>query len=92
MSRVDRWRISSRHNSNRIKSGRLGNVRHKVHKISDRYPTKGISQFHKLEWKNKRQMLGEPMLRRVHLVRARIQYGKKILNGMYMYGGKNHEN
>lgn len=66
-----------------MKSGTLGNIRHKVHKISDRYPTKGISQFHKLEWNNARKML-----RRVHLVRTRIQYGKKILNGMYMYGGK----
>ena len=37
---------------------------------------------------NARKMLGKPMLRRVHLVRTRIQYGKKILNGMYMYGGK----
>ena len=37
---------------------------------------------------NARKMLGKPMLRRIHLVRARIQYGKKILNGMYMYGGK----
>ena len=53
MSRVDHWRISSRHNSNRMKSGTLGNIRHKVHKISDRYPTKGISQFDKLEWNNK---------------------------------------
>ena len=72
MSRVDHWRISSRHNGNRMKSGTLGNARHKVHKISDRYPTKGISQFHKLEWNNARKMLGKPMLRRVHLVRARI--------------------
>ena len=87
MSRVDHWRIHKIHNSNRMKSGTLGNIRHKVHKISDRYPTKGISQFHKLEWNNKRKMLGKPMLRRVHLVRARIQYGKKILNGMHMYGG-----
>ena len=89
MSRVDYWRISSRYNSNRMKSGTLSNVRNKVHKISDRYPTKGISQFHKLEWNNKRKMLGEPMLRRVHLVRARMQYGKKILNNMEV---KNHEN
>ena len=92
MSRVDHWRISSRHSSNIMKYGALGNIRHKVHKISDRYPTKGISQFHKLEWNNARKMIGKPMLRRVHLVRARIQYGKKILNGTYMYGGKNHEN
>ena len=88
MSRVDHWRIHKLCNCNRIKSGTLGYTRHKVHKISDRYPTKGISQFHKLEWNNSRKMLGKPMLRRVHLVRARMQYGKKILNGMYMYGGK----
>lgn len=87
MSRVDLWRISSKRN--RMKSGTLGNVRHKVHKISDRYPTKGISQFHKLEWNNARKMLGKPMLRRVHLVRARMQYGKKILKDMEV---KNHEN
>ena len=89
MSRVDLWRISSRHNSNRMKSGTLGNIRHKVHKISDRYPTKGISQFHKLEWNNARKMTGKPMLRRVHLVRARMQYGTKILKNMEV---KNHEN
>ena len=92
MSRVDHWKIHKLCNGNRMKSGALGNIRHKVHKISDRYPTKCISQFHKLEWNNARKMLGKPTLRRVHLVRARIQYGKKILNGMYMYGGKNHEN
>ena len=89
MSRVDHWRIYSRHNSNRMKSGALGNVRHKVHKISDRYPTKGISQFHKLEWNNKRKMLCKPMLRRVNLVRVRMQYGKKILKDME---AKNNEN
>ena len=89
MSRVDHWRISSRHNSNRMKSGTLGNIRHKVHKISDRYPTKGISQFDKLEWNNARKMLGKPMLRRVNLVRARMQYDKKILKNMEV---KNNEN
>ena len=77
MSRVDHWRIHKLCKGKRMKSGTLGNARHKVHK---------------LEWNNKRKMLGKPMLRRVHLVRARIQYGKKILNGMYMYGGKNNEN
>ena len=89
MSRVDHWRIHKLCKGNRIKSGKLGNVRHKVHKISDRYPTKGISQFHKLEWNNKRKMLCKPMLRRVNLVRARMQYGKKILKDMEV---KNHEN
>ena len=89
MSIVDHWRISSRHNSTRMKSGTLANIRHKVHKISDRYPTRGISQFHKLEWNNKRKMLGEPMLRRVHLVRVHTQYRKQIIRIMEV---KNHEN
>lgn len=53
MSRVDHWRIHKLCNGDRMKSGALSNTRHKVHKISDRYPTKGISQFHKLEWNNK---------------------------------------
>ena len=89
MSRVDHWRIHKLCNGNRIKSGALGNTRHKVHKISDRYPTKGISQFHKLEWNNTRKMLGEPMLRRVHLVRAHMQYRKQIIRIME---AKNNEN
>ena len=89
MSRVDHWVVPRKRYRNRIKSGTLGNIRHKVHKISDRYQTKYISKFHKLEWNNKRKMLGEPMLRRVHLVRARMQYGKKILKNMEV---KNHEN
>ena len=89
MSRVDHWKIHKLCDGNRMKSGTLGNVRHKVHKISDRYPTKGISQFHKLEWNNKRKMLGEPMLRRVHLVRVHMQYGKHIIRIMEV---KNHEN
>ena len=88
MSKVDHWRIHKLCNGNRMKSGILGNTRHKVHKISDRYPTKGISQFSKLEFNNMRKMTGEPMLRRVHLVRARIQRYKKIRNVMYIYGGK----
>ena len=83
MSRVDHWRNHKLCNGNRMKSGTLGNTRHKVHKISDRYPTKDISQFN-----NARKILGKPMLRRVHLVRARIQRYKKIRNVMYMYGGK----
>ena len=89
MSRVDHWIIPRKRNRNRIKSGKLGNIRHKVHKISDRYPTKGISQFHKLEWNNKRKMAGKPMLRRVHLVRVHMQYGKQIIRIMEI---KNHEN
>ena len=89
MSRVDHWRIHKLCNGNRMKSGTLGNTRHKVHKISDRYPTKGISQFHKLEWNNKRKMAGKPMLRRVHLVRVHMQYGKQIIRIMEV---KNHEN
>ena len=89
MSRVDHWRIHKLCDGNRMKSGTLGNTRHKVHKISDRYPTKGISQFHKLEWNDKRKMAGKPMLRRVHLVRVHMQYGKKIIRIMEV---KNHEN
>ena len=89
MSRVDHWRINKLCNGKRMKSGTLGNIRHKVHKISDRYPTKGISQFHKLEFNNMRKMTGEPMLRRVHLVRVHMQYGKKIIRIMEV---KNHEN
>ena len=89
MSRVDHWRIHKLCNGNRMKSGELSNTRHKVNKISDRYSTKGISQFHKLEWNNNRKMLGEPMLRRVHLVRVHMQYGKKIIRIME---AKNNEN
>ena len=81
MSRVDKWVIPRKRYRNRIKSGKLGNVRHNVTKVlNGRTGCKGTN--------NARKMLGKPMLRRVHLVRARIQYGKKILNGMYMYGGK----
>ena len=88
MSRVDHWKIHKLCTGNRMKSGALSNTRHKVHKICDGY-------FHKskysltltlLNTNNKRKMIGKPMLRRVNLVRARIQYGKKILNGMH--GGK----
>ena len=89
MSRVDHWRNHKLYNGIRMKSGTLGNTRHKVHKMSDRYPTKGISKFHKLEWNNERKMAGKPMLRRVHLVRARIQRYKKILKDSEV---KNHEN
>ena len=81
MSRVDHWRISRKRNRNRIKSGKLGNVRHNVKKVLN--GRKGCKHTN-----NARKMLGKPMLRHVHLVRTRIQYGKKILNGMYMYGGK----
>ena len=89
MSRVDHWRIHKLCNGNRIKSGTLGNTRHKVHKISDIYPTKGVSQFRKLECNNKRKMLGEQMLRRVHLARVHMQYRKQIIRIMEV---KNHEN
>ena len=81
MSRVDLWIIPRKRNRNRIKSGKLGNVRHNVKKVLNGRP--GCKHAN-----NARKMIGKPMLRRVHLVRARIQYGKKILNGMYMYGGK----
>ena len=81
MSRVDHWIIPSKRYRNRIKSGKLGNVRHDVSKVLNGRP--GCKRTN-----NARKMLGKPMLRRVHLVRARMQYVKKILNGMYMYGGK----
>ncbi len=74
MSRVDHWRIHKLCKGKRMKSGTLGNARHKVHK---------------LEWNNKRKMLGEPMLRRVHLVRVHMQYGKQIIRIME---AKNNEN
>ena len=81
MSRVDKWVIPRKRYRNRIKSGKLGNVRHNVTKVlNGRTGCKGTN--------NARKMLGKPMLRRVHLVRARIQYGKKIINGMDMYGCK----
>ena len=81
MSRVDHWVIPRKRNRNRIKSGKLGNVRHNVTKVLN--GRTGCKRTN-----NARKMLGEPMRRHVHLIRARIQYGKKILNGMYMYGGK----
>ena len=84
MSRVDHWRNHKLCKGNRMKSGALGNTRHKFHKISDRYLAKDISQYN-----NKRKMLDKPMLRRVHLVRVHMQYRKKILNDMEV---KNHEN
>lgn len=85
MSRVDHWIIPRKRNRNRIKSGKLGNVRHNIKKVLNGRPGRKHTN-------NARKMLGEPMRRHVHLVRTRMQYGKKILNGMYMYGGKNHEN
>ena len=84
MSRVDHWRIHKLCNGKRMKSGALGNTRHKVHKISDRYPIKDISQYN-----NKRKMIGKSMLRRVHLVRVHKQYGKQIIRIMEV---KNNEN
>ena len=82
MSRVDHWRIHKLHNSNRMKSGTLGNARHKVRKITDGYFHKSKYSLSPLSTNNKRKMLGEPMLRRVNLMRARMQYDKKILKNM----------
>ena len=82
MSRVDHWIVPRKRNRNRIKSGKLGNVRHNIKKVLNGRP--GCKNTN-----NARKMLGKPMLRRVHLVRARIQYGKKILKNMEV---KNHEN
>ena len=82
MSRVDKWIIPRKRNHNRIKSGKLGNTRHNVEKVlNGRTGCKHTN--------NARKMLGKPMLRRVHLVRARMQYGKQIIRIMEV---KNHEN
>ena len=77
MSRVDHWRIQKLCNGNRIKSGTLGNERRNVRKILDGYFHKSKYSRSPLGTNNKRKMAGKPMLRRVHLVRARIQYKKK---------------
>lgn len=89
MSRVDHWRIHKLCNGNRMKSGTLGNKRRRVRKILDGYFHKSKYTQSPLSTNNKRKMLGVPMLRRVHLVRARMQYGKKILKDMEV---KNNEN
>ena len=80
MSRVDHWRISSRHNSNRIKSGALANVKCHYRKVSHR--------SNRSYTNNARKMIGEPTKRYVHLVRVLIQHRKKILKNMEV---KNHE-
>ena len=80
MSRVDHWRISSKHN-NRIKSGTLANVKlhyRKVSHRSNRYYTN-----------NARKMIGKHTKRYVHLVRVLIQHRKKILKDSEV---KNNEN
>ena len=82
MSRVDHWRIPRKRNCTRRKSGKLCNVRHNVKKVlNGRHGCKHTN--------NARKILGKPMLRRVNLVCARMQYGKKILKDMEV---KNHEN
>ena len=80
MSRVDHWRISSKHN-NRIKSGTLANVKHHYRKVSHRSNCSYTN--------NARKMIGEPTKRYVHLVRVLIQHRKKILKDSEV---KNHEN
>ena len=89
MSRVDHWRIHKLCNSNRMKSGTLGNERRNVRKIMDGYFHKSKYSQSPLSTNNKRKMLGKQMLRRVNLVRARMQYYKKNLKDMEV---KNHEN
>ena len=80
MSRVDHWRISSKHN-NRIKSGTLANVKRHCRKVSHR--------SNRSYTNNARKMIGEPTKRYIHLVRVLIQHRKNILNDMEV---KNHEN
>ena len=89
MSRVDHWKIHKLHNSNRMKSGTLGNERRNVRKIMDGYFHKSKYSRSPLSTNNKRKMLGGPMLRRVNLVPAHSQYYKKILKDIEV---KNHEN
>ena len=81
MSRVDNWRISSRHNSNRMKSGTLTNVKRHYRKVSHR--------SNRYYTNNARKMIGKSTKRYVHLVRVLIQHRKKILKNMEV---KNHEN
>ena len=80
MSRVDHWRISSKHN-NRIKSGTLANVKRHYRKVSHR--------SNRSYTNNARKMIGEPTKRYVHLVRVHMQYGKQIIRIMEV---KNNEN
>lgn len=80
MSRVDHWRIHKLHNSNRMKSGTLGNERRNARKILDGYFHKSKYSLDFVSTNNKRKMLRKPMLRRVNLVRASMQRYKKILN------------
>ena len=77
MSRVDHWRIQKLCHSDRMKSGTLGKKRRNVRKILDGYFHKSKYSRSLLSTNNKRKMLGKPMLRRVNLVRARMQYEKK---------------
>ena len=70
MSRVDHYRILSKHN-NRIKSGTLANVKRHYRKVSNR--------SNRSYTNNARKMIGEPTKRYVHLVRVLIQHRKKIL-------------
>ena len=80
MSRVDHWRISSKHN-NRIKSATLANVKRHYRKVSHR--------SNRYYTNNARKMIGKSTKRYVHLVRVLIQHRKKILKNMEV---KNHEN
>ena len=89
MSRVDHWRIHKLCNGKRMKSGTLGNERRNVRKMLDGYFHKSKYSRSPISTNNKRKMLCKPMLRRVNLVRARMQYGKQILKDMEV---KNHEN
>ena len=89
MSRVDHWRTLRVNKGNRMKSGILGNERRNVRKILDGYFHKSKYSRSPISTNNKRKMLCKPMLRRVNLVRARMQYDKKILKDMEV---KNHEN
>ena len=80
MSRVDHWRISSKHN-NRIKSGTLGNVKCHYRKVSHR--------SNRSYTNNARKMSDESTKRYINFVRVLIQHKKKILKDSEV---KNNEN
>ena len=62
MSRVDHWRIHKIHNSNRMKSGTLGNESRNVSKIMDGY-------FHKSKYSDD---LG--ILKKIDVVVKQLKY------------------
>ena len=79
MSRVDHWRISSKHN-NRMKSGTLVKVKCYYRKVSHRSNLNYTN--------NARKIIDEPTKRYVNFVQALIQHRKNIFNDIEV---KNNE-